>query len=102
MTIPMQSIAYTAGAGDSLTLQIAAYSTLYSNSSIGLINISDIQLDLPVQDHRLTGESGRACHGPHVGRRPGEPTGVAANGSAAQPMPFLAYGSRVLRRTAGR
>jgi hypothetical protein len=32
-----------------LTLQIAAYSTLYSNSSIGLINISDIQLDLPVR-----------------------------------------------------
>ncbi|MDQ1319574.1 MAG: type transport system ATP-binding protein [Actinomycetota bacterium] len=49
VTIPMQSIAYTAGAGDSLTLQIAAYSTLYSNSSIGLINISDIQLDLPVR-----------------------------------------------------
>jgi len=49
VTVPMQSIAYTVGAGDSLTLQIAAYSTLYSNSSIGLINISDIQLDLPVR-----------------------------------------------------
>lgn len=47
--VPMQDIAYTVGAGDSLTLQIVAYSTLYSNTSIGLINVSDIRLDLPVR-----------------------------------------------------
>ena len=49
VTVPMQSVAYTVGAGDSLTLQIAAYSTLYSNTSIGVIDISDIQLDLPIR-----------------------------------------------------
>ena len=49
VTVPMQDIAYTVGAGDSLKLQIVAYSHLYSNTSIGLINVSDIKLDLPVR-----------------------------------------------------
>ncbi len=49
VTVSMQDIAYTVGAGDSLKLQIVAYSSLYSNTSIGLINVSDIQLDLPVR-----------------------------------------------------
>lgn len=49
VTVSMQDIAYTVGAGDSLELQIVAFSSLYSNPSIGLINVSDIQLDLPVR-----------------------------------------------------
>ncbi len=49
VTVSMQDIAYTVGAGDSLKLQIVAYSSLYANTSIGLINVSDIQLDLPVR-----------------------------------------------------
>lgn len=49
VSVPLADIAYTVGVGDSLTLQIVAYSSLYANASIGLINVSDIQLDLPVR-----------------------------------------------------
>ncbi|MFM8598724.1 MAG: CocE/NonD family hydrolase [Mycobacterium sp.] len=49
VSIPMQDIAYTVGVGDSLTLQIVAYSSLYANSSIGAINVSNVQLDLPLR-----------------------------------------------------
>lgn len=47
--IDLANIAYTAGPGASLTLQIAGGATLYWNSSFGLINISDIQVDLPLR-----------------------------------------------------
>jgi hypothetical protein len=30
-------------------LQIVASSTLYQNSSVGVINVSDVKLDLPVR-----------------------------------------------------
>lgn len=49
VSIPMQNIAYTVGAGDSLTLQIVAYSSTYANSSIGFIDISDVELELPLR-----------------------------------------------------
>ncbi|MFM8597928.1 MAG: CocE/NonD family hydrolase [Mycobacterium sp.] len=49
VSIPLQDIVYTVGAGDSLTLQIVGYSSLFANSSIGAINISNVQLDLPLR-----------------------------------------------------
>lgn len=47
--IPMENITYTSyGLNDSLTLQITSSATMYENfTSFGLINISDIALDLP-------------------------------------------------------
>ena len=50
VTVSMQDIAYTVGANDSLTLQILAYASLFANSSIGAVNISDVQLDLPLRN----------------------------------------------------
>ena len=50
VSVPLQDIVYTVGAGDSLTLQIVAYASSFANSSIGAINISNIQLDLPLRD----------------------------------------------------
>ncbi|MFM8598390.1 MAG: CocE/NonD family hydrolase [Mycobacterium sp.] len=50
VSIALQDIAYTVGAGDSLTLQIVGYASLYANSSIGAITISNVQLDLPLRD----------------------------------------------------
>jgi ABC-2 type transport system ATP-binding protein len=50
VSIPLQDIAYTAGAEGSLTLQIVAYSSLYFNSSVGVVDISDVVLHLPVRD----------------------------------------------------
>ena len=50
VSIPMQDIAYTVGVGDSLTLQILAYSSLYANSSIGAIDISNVELALPLRN----------------------------------------------------
>ncbi|MBU3751531.1 MAG: peptidase S15, partial [Mycobacterium sp.] len=50
VSIPLQDIAYTAGVKDSLTLQIVGYSSLYFNSSVGVIDISDVVLDLPLRD----------------------------------------------------
>ncbi len=50
VSVPMESIAYSVGAGDSLTLQIVAYASSYANSSIGVVDISDIRLDLPLRD----------------------------------------------------
>jgi ABC-2 type transport system ATP-binding protein len=50
VSVPMEDIAYSVAAGDSLTLQIVAYASSYANASIGLIDISDIQLDLPLRN----------------------------------------------------
>ena len=49
VSIPLEDIAYTVGANDSLTLQIVAYSSMYFNSSVGVIDVSDVRLDLPVR-----------------------------------------------------
>ena len=50
VSIPLEDIAYTVyDAKDTLMLQIVASSTLYQNSSVGVINVSDVKLDLPVR-----------------------------------------------------
>ena len=48
-SVALNDIAYTVGAGDSLTLQIASWSSIFANAAIGLINISDLQVDLPLR-----------------------------------------------------
>lgn len=53
VTAQIANIAYTAGAAPSLTLQIVGGATLYLNSSFGLVNISDVEVDLPLRA-RLT------------------------------------------------
>lgn len=45
----LANIAYTAGTSPSLTLQVVGGATLYLNSAIGLMNISDVQVDLPIR-----------------------------------------------------
>lgn len=50
VSVPMEAIAYTTGAEDSLTLQIAAYASLYFNPSVGVIDISDVRIDLPLRN----------------------------------------------------
>ena len=45
----LADIAYTAGAAPSLTLQIVGGASQYWNSAIGLVNISDVQVDLPIR-----------------------------------------------------
>lgn len=50
LTIPMANIAYTAGTNGSLTLQITSSATNFENfTSFGMVNISDIKLDLPIR-----------------------------------------------------
>ena len=49
VSIPLEDIAYTVGANDSLTLQIVAYSSMYFNSSVGVIDVSGVRLDLPLR-----------------------------------------------------
>lgn len=49
VSIPLEDIAYTSDAGDSLTLQITSSATNYENFwSYGWINVSDIQIDMPL------------------------------------------------------
>ena len=55
VSIPLEAIAYTAGPDDSLTLQIAAYASMYFNSSVGIINVADVQLDLPLRNQTPPG-----------------------------------------------
>ena len=50
VSVPMEAIAYTAGAEDSLTLQIVSYASLYFNASIGVIDISDVRLEIPLRN----------------------------------------------------
>lgn len=45
----LADIAYTAGTSPSLTLQIVGGASIYLNSAIGLVNISDVQVDLPIR-----------------------------------------------------
>ena len=49
VSVPMYDIAYTVGAGDSLTLQITGSAAMFANSAIGVISISDPRLDLPLR-----------------------------------------------------
>ena len=49
VSVPLNDIAYTVGAGDSLTLQITSWSSIFANAAIGLVNISDIEVDLPLR-----------------------------------------------------
>ena len=54
VSMSLNDIAYTVGADDSLTLQIASWSSIFANAAIGLINISDIQVDLPLRATPVT------------------------------------------------
>ena len=49
VSVPLNDIAYTVGAGDSLTFQITGWSSIFANAAIGLVNISDIEVDLPLR-----------------------------------------------------
>jgi ABC-2 type transport system ATP-binding protein len=49
VSMSLNDIAYTVGAGDSLTLQITAWSSIFANAAIGVVDISDIEVDLPVR-----------------------------------------------------
>ena len=53
----LADIAYTATANPSLTLQITGSATLYWNSSFGLVDISDVRVDLPLRQTVLAGGS---------------------------------------------
>lgn len=49
VNMPIEDIAYTAAAGDSLVLQITSSAINYENfTTLGLISISDIAVDLPI------------------------------------------------------
>ena len=49
VSVPLNDIAYTVGAGDSLTLQIAGWSSIFANAAIGVVNISGVEVDLPLR-----------------------------------------------------
>jgi ABC-2 type transport system ATP-binding protein len=49
VSVALNDIAYTVGAGDSLTLQIVSWSSIFVNAAIGLVDISDIEVDLPLR-----------------------------------------------------
>ena len=49
VSVPLNDIAYTVGAGDSLTLQITSWSSIFANAAIGVVNISGIEVDLPLR-----------------------------------------------------
>lgn len=49
VTVPLEDIVYTAGAGESLTLQITSSAINYANfTTAGVINIAKVTLDLPI------------------------------------------------------
>ena len=49
VSMPVEDIAYTAGAGSSLVLQITSSAINYENfTTLGIIRISDIEVDLPI------------------------------------------------------
>ncbi|MFY9492315.1 MAG: CocE/NonD family hydrolase, partial [Mycobacterium sp.] len=48
-SMSLNDIAYTVGTGDSLTLQITAWSSIFANAAIGVVDISDIEVALPVR-----------------------------------------------------
>jgi ABC-2 type transport system ATP-binding protein len=50
VSMPLYDIAYTVGAGDSLTLQIVSWSSIFANATIGVVDISDIQVDLALRE----------------------------------------------------
>jgi ABC-2 type transport system ATP-binding protein len=50
VSIPMEQIAYTAGDGDSLTLQITSSASSFANvTAFGVIDISEVVLELPIR-----------------------------------------------------
>ncbi|MDA0252719.1 MAG: peptidase S15, partial [Actinobacteria bacterium] len=49
VSMSLNDIAYTVGTGDSLTLQITGWSSIFANAAIGVVDISDIEVDLPVR-----------------------------------------------------
>jgi len=48
-SVSLNDIAYTVGAGDSLTLQIVSWSSIFANAAFGVMNISDIEVDMPLR-----------------------------------------------------
>lgn len=49
VSVALNDIAYTVGADDSLTLQIVSWSSIFANAAIGVVDISDIAVDLPLR-----------------------------------------------------
>ena len=49
VSVPLNDIAYTVGTGDSMTLQITDWSSIFFNAGIGVVDIFDIQVDLPLR-----------------------------------------------------
>ena len=49
VSVPLNAIAYTAAEGDSLTLQITSSALLFENWSAGVVDISDIRLEVPLR-----------------------------------------------------
>jgi len=49
VSVSLNDIAYTVGAGDSLTLQIVSWSSIFANAAFGVVNISDIEIDMPLR-----------------------------------------------------
>jgi ABC-2 type transport system ATP-binding protein len=49
VSVALNDIAYTAGADASLTLQIVGWASVFASPAIGLIDISDIELNLPLR-----------------------------------------------------
>jgi len=49
VSVPLNDIAYTVGAGDSLTLQITGWSSIFANAAIGVVDISGVEVDLPLR-----------------------------------------------------
>ena len=49
VSVSLNDIAYTVGAGDSLTLQIVSWSSIFANAAFGVVDISDIEVDLPLR-----------------------------------------------------
>jgi len=49
VSVSLNDIAYTVGAEDSLTLQIVSWSSIFANAAFGVVNISDIEVDMPLR-----------------------------------------------------
>lgn len=50
VSVPLEQIAYTAGAGDSLTLQITSAASNFANFlALGMLEISGVELELPIR-----------------------------------------------------
>ena len=59
VSIAMEDIAYTVyDDADSMTLQIVGYASMFANSSLGVVDISNVRLDLPLVAARSSAPAG--------------------------------------------